>query len=129
MSVSVEWNRVAFQMPRNWNGPPDCFVVMQVNNGEGSMRQQLIWLAAAAAVTAFAPIGAQAQVTVETPGVGVHVGPPPPHEEREKVIIKERERAPVMEEREVRGGPDCKSVTVKRDTPVGSETRTKTNCD
>jgi len=92
------------------------------------MRMQLIWLAATAAVTGFAPIGACAQVSVETPGVGVHVGPPPPRHE-DKVIIKERERAPVMEEREVRGGADCKSVTVKRETPVGSESKTKTQCD
>ncbi|MBV8836743.1 MAG: hypothetical protein JO000_09400 [Alphaproteobacteria bacterium] len=89
------------------------------------MRKQLIWLAATAAVMAFAPLAATAQVTVETPGVGVRVGPPPPHDE--KVIVKER--APVMEEREVRGGEDCKSVTVKRDTPVGSESKTKTRCD
>ena len=91
------------------------------------MRKQLIWLAATAAVTAFAPFAASAQVSVETPGVGVRVGPPPPHDE--KVIIKERERAPVMEEREVRGGSDCKSVTVQRDTPVGSESKTRTKCD
>jgi len=89
------------------------------------MRKQLIGLAASAAIMAFAPLVASAQLTVETPGAGVRVGPP--HDE--KVIIKERERAPVMEEREVRGGSDCKSVTVKRDTPVGSESKTKTNCD
>jgi hypothetical protein len=91
------------------------------------MKQHLTFVVLTAAMTTFAPMSSNAQVTVETPGVGTRVGEPPRQDE--KVIIKERERAPVMEEREVRGGSDCKSVTVQRDTPVGSESKTKTKCD
>ena len=75
----------------------------------------------AATITAFAPATASlAQgIAVEVPGVGVRIGePPPPPRER------------VFEEREVRGSPKrCRTVTVTEDTPYGTRTRSKQECD
>jgi hypothetical protein len=88
------------------------------------MTKQLIWVAAAL-IAASAPAVSYAQVSVDVPGVGVRVGEPPRHDD---VIVKERS-GPAMEERDVRARPDCKSVTVQRDTPGGSESKTKTRCN
>jgi hypothetical protein len=83
------------------------------------MTKWLVLLAAAASVTAFAPTtAAQAQIAVEVPGVGVRIGEPP-----------RRDRERVLEERDVRGGPKCRTVTVTEDTPNGSRSRTKQECD
>ena len=70
-----------------------------------------------AAFTAFAPMSSNAQIAVEVPGVGVRIGEPPPPP-RERVI-----------EREVRGGPECRSVTVTEETPSGTRTVTRRKCD
>lgn len=84
------------------------------------MTKWLVLLAAAATITAFAPTTAsQAQIAVEVPGVGVRIGEPPRREERERVL----------EERDVRGTPRCRTVTVTEDTPNGSRSRTKQECD
>ena len=84
------------------------------------MTKWLVIAAAAATITTFAPISAtQAQIAVEVPGVGVRIGEPP-HRDRERVL----------EERDVRGGaPRCRTVTVTEDTPNGSRSRTKQECD
>jgi len=84
------------------------------------MTKWLVLLAAAGSIAAFAPTTAsQAQgIAVEVPGVGVRIGEPP-----------RRDRERVIEEREVRGGPKCRTVTVTEDTPNGSRSRTKQECD
>lgn len=74
-------------------------------------------IATAAAFTAFAPMSSNAQIAVEVPGVGVRVGAPPPAP-RERII-----------EREVRGGPECRSVSVTEETPTGTRTVTRRKCD
>ena len=77
-----------------------------------------VLVAATAAFTAFAP-ASQAQIAVEVPGVGVRIGEPPPPRREERII-----------EREVRGGPECRSVTVKETAPDGSSrTVTRRKCD
>ena len=81
------------------------------------MKHWFILLTTAAAFTAFAPMSSNAQVAVEVPGVGVRIGEPPPPR-RERVI-----------EREVRGGPECRSVTVREETPSGTRTVTRRKCD
>ncbi len=74
-------------------------------------------VAATAAFTAFAPMSSNAQVAVEVPGVGVRIGEPPPRHDR---VI----------EREVRGGPECRTVTVQETGPDGSSrTVTRKKCD
>lgn len=81
------------------------------------MKYWLALLAATAMFTAFAP-ASQAQIAVEVPGVGVRIGEPPPPR-RERII-----------EREVRGGPECRSVTVTETAPDGSSrTVTRRKCD
>lgn len=83
------------------------------------MTKWLVLLAAAGSIAAFAPTTAsQAQIAVEVPGVGVRIGEPP-----------RRDRERVLEERDVRGGPKCRTVTVTEDTPNGSRSRTKQECD
>jgi hypothetical protein len=82
------------------------------------MKHWFVLLAATAAFTAFAP-ASQAQIAVEVPGVGVRIGEPPPPRREERVI-----------EREVRGGPECKTVTVTETAPDGSSrTVTRKKCD
>ena len=81
------------------------------------MKHWFVLLTTAAAFTAFAPMSSQAQVAVEVPGVGVRIGEPPPPR-RERII-----------EREVRGGPECRSVTVTEETPTGTRTVTRRKCD
>src|SRR4051812_30942539 len=73
-----------------------------------AMKHWFVLLAATAAFTAFAP-ASQAQVRVEVPGVGVRVGEPPPPRVEERVI-----------EKEVRGTPECKTVSVQETAPNGS---------
>ena len=83
------------------------------------MKHWFMLLAATAAFTAFAP-ASQAQIAVEVPGVGVRIGEPPPPRVREERII----------EREVRGGPECRTVTVQEVAPDGSSrTVTRQKCD
>jgi hypothetical protein len=84
------------------------------------MTKWLVLLATAASISAFAPTTpALAQIAVEVPGVGVRIGEPP-----------RRDRERVYEEREVRGGPPkCRTVTVTEDTPYGSRSRTRQECD
>lgn len=82
------------------------------------MKHWFVLLTATVAFTAFAP-ASQAQVAVEVPGVGVRIGEPPPPRREERII-----------EREVRGGPDCKSVSVTETAPDGStRTVTRKKCD
>jgi hypothetical protein len=81
------------------------------------MKHWFLLVTTAAAFTAFAPMSSNAQVAVEVPGVGVRIGEPPPPP-RERVI-----------EREVRGGPECRSVTVTEETPSGTRTVTRRKCD
>ena len=82
------------------------------------MKHWFVLLTATAAFTAFAP-ASQAQIAVEVPGVGVRIGEPPPPRREERII-----------EREVRGGPECKSVTVTETAPDGSSrTVTRRKCD
>jgi hypothetical protein len=84
------------------------------------MTKWLVLAAAAATITTFAPTTAsQAQIAIEVPGVGVRIGEPPRRDERERVY----------EERDVRGTPRCRTVTVTEDTPSGSRSRTKQECD
>lgn len=83
------------------------------------MTRWLVLMAAATSIATFAPSGAQAQIGIEVPGVGVRIGEPP-----------RRDRERVFEERDVRGGPPkCRTVTVTEDTPSGSRSRTKQECD
>jgi hypothetical protein len=81
------------------------------------MKRWFLLLTTAAAFTAFAPASSNAQIAVEVPGVGVRIGQPPPPP-RERII-----------EREVRGGPECRTVTVTEDTPTGTRTVTRQKCD
>lgn len=74
------------------------------------------FIIAAAAALIAGPAVAQG-VTIDGPGVGIHVGPQHDHWRREHR----------WHERDVRG--DCKSVTVKERGPDGSMiSRTRTNC-
>ena len=82
------------------------------------MKHWFLLVTTAAAFTAFAPMSSNAQVAVEVPGVGVRIGEPPPPRREDRVI-----------EREVRGGPECRSVTVTEDTPSGTRTVTRRKCD
>ena len=82
------------------------------------MKHWFVLLTATAAFTAFAP-ASQAQIAVEVPGVGVRIGEPPPPRREERII-----------EREVRGTPECKTVTVQEVAPDGSSrTVTRKQCD
>jgi hypothetical protein len=81
------------------------------------MKHWFVLLTTAAVITAAAPVASQAQIAVDVPGVGVRIGEPPPPR-RERII-----------EREVRGGPECRSVTVTEQTPNGTRTVTRRKCD
>jgi hypothetical protein len=73
------------------------------------MQKWLILLAAAAALSSFAPASSKAQgVVVGVPGVGVQIGEP------DRPRYRERERRREYREREVRGR-DCRTVTIERD--------------
>jgi hypothetical protein len=83
------------------------------------MKHWFVLLTTAAAITAFAPTTSNAQVDVRVPGVGVRVGEP-----------ERPARDRVIEERDVRGGPECKTVSVTEKGPDGSSrTVTKKKCD
>jgi hypothetical protein len=84
------------------------------------MKHWFVLLTTAAAITAFAPMTSQAQVDVRVPGVGVRIGEPErPPRDRERVI-----------EREVRGGPECRTTSVTETAPDGStRTVTRKKCD
>ncbi len=91
------------------------------------MRYRFIIAAAAAAIiaapAAAGPLSTEMSsqgVTVDAPGVGIHVGPD--HDR-----IRERDHRDGFHERDVRG--DCKTVTVQERGPDGSMvSRSKTNC-
>jgi hypothetical protein len=80
------------------------------------MRKLFILLGATVAFATFAPMSSNAQgISVEGPGVGVHVGERPYYREYrtyDEPVVRERR---VYREREVglRGG--CKTVTIQRD--------------
>jgi hypothetical protein len=81
------------------------------------MKHWFALLTTAAAITAFTPAASNAQVDVRVPGVGVRVGEP--ERPRERVI-----------EREVRGGPECRTTSVTETAPDGStRTVTRKKCD
>ena len=81
------------------------------------MKRWFLLVTTAAAFTAFAPMSSQAQVRLDGPGVDVRVGEP--KRDRERII-----------EKEVRGGPECKTVSVQETGPDGSSrTVTKKKCD
>ena len=70
------------------------------------MRKWFILLAAAAAMTAFAPAPSSAQgIGIEVPGVGVRIGEPRRHYDGERY----RERDVYLGRRE------CRTVTIERD--------------
>lgn len=80
-----------------------------------------VLLASTAAFAAAAPAASHAQVDVQVPGVGVRIGEPPPP--------RPRERERVFEEHDVRGKPECRSVTVQEQTPMGTRSVTRQKCD
>jgi hypothetical protein len=82
------------------------------------MKHWFVLLTAAAALATAAPTASNAQIAVEVPGVGVRIGEPPPPRREERII-----------EREVRGKPECRSVSVTEDTPAGTRTVTRQKCD
>ena len=85
------------------------------------MQKWIIMLAAAAAFSSYTSTPSLAQgIAVEVPGVGVRIGEPP---RRDRVHREE------WREREVRSGPNCRTVTVTEDTPTGTRTRSKRECD
>lgn len=91
------------------------------------MKQYLVTFGAAtiAALAFAAPTPSVAQgVAVEVPGVGVRIGEP----DRRPVAREERHDR-VLEEREVRGSRNCRTVTVQEDTATGSRSKTKQECD
>ena len=61
---------------------------------------------------------ANAQIAVEVTGVGVRIGEPAAAAARRAFI-----------EREVRGGPECRTVTIQEDAPTGTRTVTRRQCD
>ena len=85
------------------------------------MQKWMISLAAVAAFSSYSPTPSLAQgVAVEVPGVGVRIGEPP---------RRERARREEWQEREVRSGSNCRTVTVTEETPTGTRTRSKRECD
>ena len=85
------------------------------------MQKLIIMLAGVAAISTYSPTPSLAQgVAVEVPGVGVRIGEPP---------RRERARREEWQEREVRSGPNCRTVTVTEGTPSGTRTRSKRECD
>ena len=85
------------------------------------MRKRIIMLAGVAAISSCASTASVAQgIAVEVPGVGVRIGEPP---------RRERVRREEWREREVRSAPNCRTVSVTEDTPTGTRTRSKRECD
>jgi hypothetical protein len=89
------------------------------------MKNLLIVLSAAAAVTLYIPVSSSAQgIGVDVPGVGVRIGDPdrPRYREHRR---EDRERRG-FREREVRSGQNCRTVTIQHDD--GTVVR-KRRCD
>jgi len=85
------------------------------------MHKWIIMLAGVAAISAYSPTPSLAQgIGIEVPGVGVRIGEPP---------RRERARRNEMREREVRSDKNCRTVTVTEDTPTGTRSRSKKECD
>jgi len=85
------------------------------------LQKWIIMLAGVAAISSYTSTPSLAQgVAVEVPGVGVRIGEPP---RRDRVHREE------WREREVRSSPRCRTVTVTEDTPTGTRTRSKRECD
>jgi hypothetical protein len=86
------------------------------------MQKWLVLLAAAAALSSFAPASSKAQgVVVGVPGVGVQIGEPDRPRYREREYRRDRG----YREREV-SGRGCRTVTIERDD--GSVRRVR-RCD
>ena len=75
------------------------------------MKKLLILLSAAASITLYAPAASNAQgIGIVVPGVGVQIGDPDRRNYRE---YRREDRG--FREREVRGGQNCRTVTIERD--------------
>jgi hypothetical protein len=80
------------------------------------MRKMFILLGAAAAFAMFAPVSSNAQgVSVEGPGVGVHVGERPLYREHRAYDEPGMRERRVYRDREVGLRGHCKTVTIHRD--------------
>ena len=79
------------------------------------MRKWFVLFTGVAAIASFAPAPASAQIGVEVPGVGVHIGERPHYQEYRDYDRPAYREERVYREREVglRGG--CKTVTIHRD--------------
>jgi hypothetical protein len=76
------------------------------------MTRLLILLGAAAAMTFYAPAPSNAQgIGIEVPGVGVRIGEP----NRPRYRERRYEDRGGFRDREVRGGQQCRTVTIERD--------------
>ena len=80
------------------------------------MKKLLILLAAAAAMTFYAPTLSIAQIGIDVPGAGVRIGEPnrPHYREYDGDRRVHRDRHE-FRERDVRGGGGCRTVTIERD--------------
>jgi len=79
------------------------------------MRAFAISVAALAAATVFAPLPSSAQVSVDVPGVGVHIGDRPHYRHyRDYDGPAFRERR-IYRERAVGLRGDCRTITIHRD--------------
>ena len=82
------------------------------------MKTLLILFGAAAMIVFYAPASSNAQgIGIDVPGVGVRIGDPDRRREGEGRRYRERE---------VRGGQNCRTVTVQRDDGTMRRTR---RCD
>ena len=75
------------------------------------MNNLFILVATTAAITSFAPAASQAQIAVDTPVGGVHIGDRPHYRDYDGPVVRERR---VYREREV-GMRDCRTITIRRD--------------
>ena len=78
------------------------------------MRTLAISVAAIAAAAVFAPLPSIAQIGIDVPGVGVHIGERPyyrSYREYDAPVVHERR---IYRERDV-GLRDCRTVTIQRD--------------
>ena len=80
------------------------------------MRVFAISVAAIMSAAVFAPLPSSAQIAVDVPGVGVHIGDRPHYRGYNRYdgpVVRERR---IYRERDVglRGG-DCRTVTIQRD--------------
>ena len=75
------------------------------------MKNLLVLLSAAAAITLYAPAASNAQgIGIAVPGVGVQIGDPDRGNYRER-----RREDGNFRERDVRAGQNCRTVTIERD--------------